>query len=223
MYSQEAAPAPASQTTTLSQTQLHEELQQRVLGLVPNFFVIYTPHPVPLTPKQKFQLGLRSSFDSMALLGAGVSAAYGQYINDPKSFGQGARGYGERVGVQYGADLFGTMVGKAVLPSLLKQDPRYFYKGAGSRRSRLFYAVANSFICMGDNGRWQLNASETMGSLATASMLEFQYPPRERYDVERVFRNFIAAKAGDGLGNIFQEFFSRRLTVHSSRPRPALP
>ena len=58
------------------------------------------------------------------------------------------------------ADLVsGTFIGGAILPSLFKQDPRYFYKGTGSRKSRFFYAIANSVICKGDNGRWQPNYS----------------------------------------------------------------
>jgi hypothetical protein len=202
---------------------LHEELQQRLLGLVPNFFVVYTPHPVPLSSRQKFQLALRSTIDPFAFVGAGLTAAYGQYINDPKNFKQGARGFGLRFGSAYGADVFGTMVGSAILPSILKQDPRYFYKGTGTIRTRFFYAVANSFICMGDNGRWQLNVSETMGSLATAGLLEFQYPPSQRYGAGRVFKNFMAAKASDGVENLFQEFFSRRFTFQLTRPKQPNP
>jgi hypothetical protein len=215
LYGQDAAPAPGSQAESESaqaQAQVNMALQQRLLGLVPNFFVVYTPHPVPLSSKEKFHLALRSTFDPMAVVGAGVGAAYGQATNDPEGFGQGAAGYGARLGATYGANLFGDIVGNAVVPSILKQDPRYFYKGTGTIRSRFFYAAANSFICMGDNGHWQLNVSQTMGSLATAGITELEYPPRDRFGIGRVFRDFIESKAAAGLENVFQEFFSRRLT-----------
>lgn len=206
-------PEPQQQGEVIqAQKEVHQELQQRVLGLVPNFLVVYTPHPVPLTSGQKFKLALRSSTDPMAVFGAAASAAYGQVINDPAGFGQGAQGYGKRLAASYGVNFLGTMTGRAILPSLLKQDPRYFYKGTGSIGSRLFYAVANSFICMGDNGHWQVNVSETAGSLVVAGVTELEYPKNDRYDVLRAFENFVVSKAGYGAKNIFQEFFSRRLT-----------
>ncbi|HWG22383.1 MAG TPA: hypothetical protein VG225_17800 [Terracidiphilus sp.] len=216
-------PAPNPGETGTAARQVNQELDQRVLGLVPNFLVVYSPHPVPLTSGQKFRLALRESTDPMAFVAAGLSAAYGQATDDPHGFGQGAKGFGKRTGASYGSTFFGEMTGKAILPSLLKQDPRYFYKGTGTRSSRFFYAVANSFICMGDNGHWQLNVSETMGSLATAGITELEYPKNDRYDVARVFENFVISKAGYGAKNIFQEFFSRHLTPGLGSPHPSAP
>ena len=45
------------------------------------------------------------------------------------------------------------MLGGAVFPSILHQDPRYFYKGTGSIRSRALYALSTVVI-----------AGETMGA-----------------------------------------------------------
>jgi hypothetical protein len=212
-----SAPAPAAevqpvQPAQAAQAQVNMALQQRLLGLVPNFFVVYTPHPVPLTSKQKFELALRSEVDPMALAGAGVSAAYGQWQDDPKSFRQGSEGYFKRVGATYGANFIGIITGDAIVPSILKQDPRYFYRGTGSLRSRFFYAVSNSFICMGDNGHWQVNVSQPMGSLTTAGITELEYPPSDRFGVGRVFRDFVISEFAAGGENVFQEFFSRRFT-----------
>jgi len=41
-------------------------------------------------------------------------------------------GYAKRYGASYADVVAGTLIGSAILPSLLKQDPRYFYKGSGS-------------------------------------------------------------------------------------------
>ncbi|HEY2861415.1 MAG TPA: hypothetical protein VGJ21_23600 [Terracidiphilus sp.] len=225
LAAQEAGlPAPVPQPVAQAdqgQAQVNQAMQQRLLGLVPNFFVVYTPHPIPLTSKQKFKLAFRSAVDPMAFAGAGVSGAFGQLQNDPKSFGQGARGYFERVGASYGASQFGNITGNAIVPSILKQDPRYFYKGTGSVRSRFFYAASNSFICMGDNGHWQVNVSQTVGSLAAAGITELEYPPSDRFGIGRVFKDFIISKAAAGAENVFQEFFSRRLTFRlNSHQRP---
>ena len=56
------------------------------------------------------------------------------------------------------------------MPSVLKQDPRYFYKGSGSKRSRILYALASSVICKGDNGHWQPNYSNVLGSFAAGAL-----------------------------------------------------
>lgn len=58
------------------------------------------------------------------------------------------------MGLHYGTFLTATMLSEAILPSLFKQDPRYFYKGAGSSKSRFFYAVSRPIIRKGDNGEW---------------------------------------------------------------------
>src|SRR5215469_7393088 len=77
---------PAEQAT--AQKQVDQQLQQRLLGLVPNYFVVYTPTPVPLSSRQKFQLAFRKSIDPMTFVGAGVSGAWSQMKNDPPNFPQ---------------------------------------------------------------------------------------------------------------------------------------
>ena len=72
------------------------------------------------------------------------------------------------------------MIGGAVLPSLLHQDPRYFYQGTGTGKSRMMHALANPFICKGDNGRTQFNYSGIGGNLIAASLANLYYPPSNR-------------------------------------------
>ncbi|HKF49082.1 MAG TPA: hypothetical protein VKB38_17115 [Terracidiphilus sp.] len=223
---QELPSAPAPQSTsdaTQTQSQPNQTLQQRVLGLFPNYFVVYTPHPAPLTPKQKFVLTLRSQVEPMAFAAAAVSAAYGQAQDDPGSLGQGTGGYFKRLGAAYGANTFGNVVGDAIMPSILKQDPRYFYKGAGSAHSRFLYAIASTVVCMGDNGRWQANVSQPVGSLAAAGISELEYPPADRMNVGRIFKTFAVIEFAAGAENVFQEFFSRPFTSRLGSQRQPAP
>jgi hypothetical protein len=82
------------------------------------------------------------------------------------------------------------MIGGAVLPALFKQDPRYFYKGTGSvQASRAMYAIANSVICKGDNGRWQPNYSGILGGIAAGGISNLYYPASNRSGVELTFTN----------------------------------
>ena len=205
----------------IAETQIKNQEKQRVLAVVPNFYVSYLPDAVPLTPKQKFELAWRTVIDPMTLGISGVVAGVQQAENQFSGYGQGAQGYGKRFGAAYGDIVTGTFIGSAILPSILKQDPRYFYKGAGSKRSRLLYAIANSVICKGDNHQWQPNYSNIAGSLAAGGISNFYYPKDAQNRVGLVFEN-TAIKIGEtAVLDVFQEFLIRKLTPKASNHNPA--
>jgi hypothetical protein len=104
------------------------------------------------------------------------------------------------------------MIGSAILPSVLKQDPRYFYKGTGTIRSRILYAIANSVVCKGDNGQWQANYSGILGSLAAGGISNLYYPASDREGISLTVDETLLGIAGSAAQNIFQEFFVRRFT-----------
>ena len=196
----------------VAQAQLRDEEQQRVFGVIPNFYVVYAPNAPPLNPRQKFHLAWRSSVDPITFLATGFFAGIEQASNEFAGYGQGAQGYAKRFGANYADNFIGTMIGGAILPSLLKQDPRYFYKGTGSTRSRILYAIANSVICKGDNGKWQPNYSGLLGGLAAGGISNLYYPASDRNGVTLTFENLGIGIAGSAAQNLFQEFLVRKLT-----------
>ena len=134
-----------------------------------------------------------------------------------------AEGYAKRFGASYADSFIGNMIGGAILPSLLKQDPRYFYKGTGSTGSRILYALANAVVCKGDNGRWQPDYSGILGSLAAGGISNLYYPSSNRSGVGLTFENTLIGIGGSGIGNLFQEFLIRRLTPHARDPQANNP
>lgn len=196
----------------VAQAQLNEEEHQRVLGAIPNFYVVYEPHAAPLNPRQKFHLAWRTAIDPMTFLGSGFSAGIEQANNDFSGYGQGAEGYAKRFGASYADGFIGNMIGGALLPSLLKQDPRYFYKGTGTTRSRVLYAIANSVACKGDNGRWQANYSGILGGMAAGGISNLYYPAKDRNGATLTFENAGLGIAGSAVQNLLQEFVIRKLT-----------
>ena len=120
----------------IAEEEVHLEESQRVLGIVPNFYSSYDWNAPPLSAKQKFQLAWRSEIDPMTFAGAAAVAGAEEYRGIYPGYGTGFRGFGKRFAAQYANDFDSRMIGSAVLPSLLHQDPRYFYKGTGSTRSR---------------------------------------------------------------------------------------
>ena len=205
----------------VAEMQIKDQEKQRVLAVMPNFYVSYVPDAVPLTSKQKFELASKMVIDPFTFGLTGVVAGGEQAENQFSGYGQGAQGYGKRFGAAYGNIVSGTFIGSAILPSILKQDPRYFYKGTGSKRSRLLYAIANSVICKGDNRQWQPNYSNIAGSLIAGGLSNLYYPKSDRNRVGFVFENTAIGIGETAVLDVFQEFFIRKLTSKPSNQKPS--
>lgn len=203
----------------IATAQLKAEEKQRIFGVVPNFYISYAPDAAPLASKQKMDLAWKSTFDPVTVALTVITAGAEQAQNDFRGYGQGTAGYGKRFGAAYADNITSTFIGSAILPAILKQDPRYFYKGTGKTRSRLFYALANSVICKGDNQHWQPNYSALIGGLASGSISNLYYPEKD-HGATLVFENTIIGTGETAILNVFQEFFSRRVTPHLPNYKP---
>jgi Carboxypeptidase regulatory-like domain len=197
-------PASSDQIAT---EQVKSEEKQRGFLIIPDFFAVYTPNPAPLTTKLKFDLAFKVARDPFTLAGVAVLAGIGQAEDNPK-YVQGARGYGERFGANYANDFTNVILDGAILPSLLHQDPRYFYKGTGKTESRVFHAISSLFIAKGDDGRWQPNYSALAGDLASAAISNFYYPKSNR-GVGVVFQGLAIIDAVHVTIRILDEFVFR--------------
>jgi hypothetical protein len=194
--------------------QVKLEEKQRIFGIIPNFYVSYDQNAAPLTPGLKFRLAAKVAFDPVTFIGVGIAASAEQAGNNP-NYPQGWRGFGERYGAVYANGLTDILIGGAVLPSLLHQDPRYFYQGTGTTRSRILHAVSSPFLCRGDNGRQQVNYSTIGGDVASAAISNAYYPASNR-GLGLFFGNFLIATGQRAAANLAQEFILSRVT---HRPR----
>ncbi|HKV06000.1 MAG TPA: carboxypeptidase-like regulatory domain-containing protein [Candidatus Acidoferrales bacterium] len=196
----------------LAEIQVKEEEKQRVLGFLPDFYVTYVPDAAPLRPKQKFELAWKTTLDPVTFGLTAAVAGIEQGVNQYSGYGGGMQGYGKRYGAAYANSLAGSYIGDAILPSLLKQDPRYFYKGTGSKRSRLLYAIANSVICKGDNGRWQPNYSHILGDFAAGGISNLYYPAKDRKGAGLTLENGAIGIGATAAADVLQEFVIRKFT-----------
>jgi carboxypeptidase family protein len=206
----------------MAQEQIKDEEKQRVLGFIPNFYVSYIPNAAPLNTRQKFELAWKSTLDPVTFAITGAIAGIQQANNQFSGYGQGAQGYAKRYGASYTDIVTNTFIGGVLLPSLFKQDPRYFYKGTGSKRSRVFYAIANSVICKGDNGHWQANYSAILGGLAAGGISNLYYPSNDR-GAGLTFENAAIGIGATAAANLLQEFVIRKLSSHVPNSAPATP
>ena len=196
----------------LAQEQMHFQEQQRVLGVFPNFYVSYVRDATALSSGQKFQLALRTSVDPVSIAIPAIIAGIEQSQNGFSGYGQGAQGYAKRFGAASADSLIGMMITDAILPSILHQDPRYFYKGKGSIRSRAMYAIASVFICKGDSGHWQPNYSNVLGNLAAAGISNTYYPSTDRNGARLTIDNWLIGTASGAVATLFQEFLVKKIS-----------
>ena len=210
---------PTSRTTVrvvaspneVAQAQVQQQEKQRVLGFVPNYYSSYLWDAAPMTPKLKFKLTLRSTTDPVSFLVAAGLAGVEQKHNTFPGYGQGAEGYAKRFGAAYADTMVSKMVTRAILPSVLHQDPRYFYRGSGSVRSRIFYALTATVMCRGDNGRLEPNYSMMLGNFAASGISNLYRAPGDR-TVGITFRNGLIMMGSGAAENVLREFLSRKLT-----------
>jgi hypothetical protein len=194
--------------------QVRLEERQRILGIVPNFWVVYdSKNAVPLSAKLKFQLAMRVARDPITILAIGTYAGIQQAGARP-NYVLGAKGYGQRFGATAATAFSDTLIGGAILPSLLHQDPRYFYQGTGTTSSRMRHALFSPFICRGDNGRSQFNFSSLAGDLAASALTETYYPDSNR-GPNLVFGNFAIGTGERMLRAVLQEFVLSRFTARA--------
>ena len=191
--------------------QLKAEEQQRVLSFIPNMYVVYEPHPEPLTTRMKFHLAYKSLTNPFFFGRTAAWAGVSQARDDPSEWHQGAQGYSKRLGAGFADAVTGSLISNAILPSLLHQDPRYFYQGTGTKKSRAFHAMSAPFVCKGDNGAWQPNYSQWGGSLIGYSISTAYYPGSTR-TADHVFQTFGIDMGLHVVGSLAQEFILGKFT-----------
>jgi hypothetical protein len=193
------------------QTQIH----QRVLGIIPNFYVAYDQNAAPLTPKMKFKLALRVSMDPVTATGVFLVSSAKQAADSPK-YGQGWDAYAKRVGATAVDGFSDIIIGGAILPSLLHQDPRYFYQGTGSTGSRIRHAMFSPFVARYDDGHYGPNYSSLGGDLASSALSNLYYPRANR-GAGLVFSQFAIGTAERIGASLAQEFLIARFTKRGGK------
>jgi hypothetical protein len=191
----------------IATAQVKAEEKQRGFGIIPNFYAVYDPDPAPMNAGLKFRLAFRVARDPFTFSGVALLAGVGQATDSP-AFAQGARGYGERFGVNYANSFTDIILDGAILPSILHQDPRYFYQGAGTSKSRVAHVISSLFVAKGDNGQWQPNYSALGGDLASSAISNLYYP-RSNRGAGLVFRGFATITAIHLAVRMLDEFVFR--------------
>jgi hypothetical protein len=219
------APAVTTVTVGLSPQevaaeQLNQEVKQRVLGVLPNYYAAYEDHPAPLSPRQKLHLGLKVLLDPATFAAVGIGAGVQQKKNSYYQYGQGSQGFAKRFGAEYATAADSILITSVVANSVLHQDPRYFYSGQGTTAQRVWYPLKSAFRAKGDNGKWQPPYSGLIGSVA-ASEISQVYHPGSRTQYTLLGRSLMFRFVGLMGLNLAEELFLKKLTTHTPKDQSA--
>ena len=225
--------ATASQTVNVVLTQemiadqeIAEETKQRVLAVLPNFYTSYQWNAAPLNTRQKFKLTFRSVTDPVAFGTAAIVAGAEQANNTFPDYGPGPAGYGRRYGAAYGDAFIGRVIGAAVLPSIFRQDPRYFYMGPPSTVGQRFrHALAFSVTARSDkghDGHLVPNYSHILGNFI-AGYISKTYHPDSNSGLGLASANAAIGIGGSAVQALVREFVLVRISSHTPKYKIGKP
>jgi hypothetical protein len=197
----------------LAEQQVRIAEQQRVGGVIPNFYSAYDWNAPPMMSKQKFKLTTRALIDPVSFLAVAGIAGAEQYKGIFPAYGSGIEGFGKRYGAALANRVSGEMLGRVVDPSIFRQDSRYFYKGKGSVRSRALYAMSRAVITRNDDGHLQPNYSQVLGNFSASALSNLYYPAADRGG-SLVLLNGLADMGANAVSNLFREFVLKQITSH---------
>lgn len=159
----------------------------RLFWTLPNYLTIENAkHVPPLTAGQKFKLVTKDTFDPVVYPFIGFVAAIGQAANSEPAFGQGDVGYAKRYVSAFADNAIGNYMTGAALPSLLRQDPRYYQLGHGGFLHRVAYTLSRTFVTRTDSGNTQFNYSEIAGNAIAAGISNAYHPAQDRTAVSNI-------------------------------------
>ena len=206
--SSSTTPAPQATTTdpdAVSPNGSHQT--KRVLGIVPNFRTVSADVKLPpMSPKDKFIIAGKDTFDYSALFIAGVQAGFAMNSKSYPEFHQGAAGYAR----YYWHTLADTssenfFVG-GLGPIVFKQDNRFYTLGHGSFGKRSLYAISRVIISRKDDGDSAINFSEIIGSGASSGLSTLWYP-KQYQTWTKVGQKWLTSDIIDGFNFWWKEWW----------------
>jgi hypothetical protein len=113
----------------------------------------------------------------------------------------------------------------AVLPSLLREDPRFYQSGTGTFWRRTGYAISRIFVTRTDSGHEQFNFSEVIGSGLSAGISTYTYHPRADRNLPNAATVWGTLVGYDTLTTVVKEFWPdiRRKLGHKPQHESRMP
>lgn len=180
---------------------------RRVLLLFPGYETIQDPTiPVArLRTSQKLEMAYRKTVDPSFLVESGMFAAFDVVAHYGPDYGSGWRPFAQRYGYNAANTASTFLFTDGLLPTVFHQDPRYFRKGEGSARSRIWWALRSEGVAFSDHGREMPNYSSLIG-FGMSTALSNAYSPSSSVTFGSTMERY-GVKIGVSFGlNLLREF-----------------
>ena len=180
---------------------------KRILWIIPNYRAVSANTQLPpLSLKGKFWLATQDSFDYSSFIYVGILAGIGQAQNSYPAFHQGAAGYGRYYWHSFADNVGGNLMTEAVVPTLTREDPRYYTLGRGGFVRRTGYSISRLFLTRTDGNGRSPNISEIVGNGAAAGIANLYYPSQER-TWTKTGQRWLTQIGLDGASNLIKEYW----------------
>ena len=161
----------------------------------------------PLTPREKFDVFLHSTYSPSTFLNAGVDVVADRVKgrNNP-AYEAGMQGWGQHYGVALATSETDVFFQRFLFPTLLKQDPRYYRNPSLPFFRRVIYSMSRVVITRSDNGGETINASRILGGAATRAISDL-YVPGEAQGMRPISNTVTFDLLRDASMNLLHEFW----------------
>lgn len=160
----------------------------------------------PLYARDKMLFWAHEEISPVGWVPVFTSAGYEQLMNSDPKYGSDSGAFGERLGAGFLRVTSFRFFSDSLLPTLTREDPRYFRKAYGSVKVRGIYAMERVFVAQRDNGTHSFNYSDIFGHLGGAA-LTMTYYPHPSANWTEVMEVWGVSLAGDAGGKLFLEFW----------------
>lgn len=181
---------------------------QRIMGWIPNYRAVSVgAKPPPPSFKEKFWIGTQNTFDYSAFIFNAVDSEVPYVSKSYPEFGNGMVGYGRYYWHGFVDKGIGNYMTDTIVPTLTRQDSRYYAMGTGHWYLRALYAYTRVLITPNDAGKNTFNYSEVVGKGAAAGLGDLYYPSRYRTWTKTGQRWLVQIAIRDGGFDVFREFW----------------
>ena len=177
----------------------------------------------PFGSRDKFMLAVNNSV-SLATVGTSlVGAAYGQAIDSPEGYGQGAEGYGKRFGSEMARDASANLFGTFLIASVLHEDPRFYVRKNLTFKQSVEYSALRIVFTRSDSGERTVNYAGLLGPLAGEALANTYFPEEDR-GVGSTLTRYATDLGWRFGGNLLRQYWpkiNRKLKIVPPAPQNA--
>jgi hypothetical protein len=161
--------------------------------------------PATLTFGERLRIYEHSFVTPESLIGPALGAAVGQAKNTPPEWGQGASGYGTRLGSAYGRSVIARTVALGVA-TVDREDSRFQPSHETGVWRRTKHAVVGTFVSRTPSGGQMPAISRLVGVYSAAFIANAWEPPSQDSSTKAWERGSTALASSVGW-HVFEEFW----------------